>query len=98
MNNIEEYVKYIKRNRTHYKSLEADMSEAIHGLAAETGEVMGVIQKAVRKGENPNYKDLLSELGDVLYYLLTVSYHAGFTIDDLMHYNESKLRSRGWGK
>lgn len=95
---LKEYVEYIKRNRTHYESMSDDIEEALLGLAAEVGEAIGVFQKATRKGWRPNKDDIKSELGDVLYYLVTVAYHYGFNLEDLIKSNEEKLRSRGWDK
>lgn len=63
------------------------------GLAGETGEVMELLKKHVR--DAPLDRDaLLLELGDVLHYLTRIAAEFGFTLEEVMQANVSKLVAR----
>jgi NTP pyrophosphatase (non-canonical NTP hydrolase) len=64
------------------------------GLAAEVGEVCGVMQKAAYKSQKPDYEQLFDELGDVLWYVTCLLYFNGFTLADCMKHNIAKLEKR----
>lgn len=65
------------------------------GLAAECGEVCGLLQKACYKGLPQLDKDaLFEELGDVLWYLTNIAEWAGLSIEDVMRANIEKLEKR----
>lgn len=67
----------------------------LSGLSAECGEVNGLFQKSIYLSYNDiNKEDLLSELGDVMYYLTALSNKYGFSLEDVQKYNIDKLRKR----
>ena len=63
----------------------------------EAGEIAGWYKKYVLRG-NPNgaltENDLLSELGDVLFYLTVMARLYGWSLEDVMQYNIEKLDQR----
>ena len=63
------------------------------GLAGETGEAVEKIKKYVRDGELSK-KDLMLELGDVLWYLSNLASDAGILLEDIATENIKKLISR----
>lgn len=68
------------------------------GLTGEAGEVADKIKKIIRddKGVLTNEKReaLKGELGDVLWYLASLSRELGFTLDEVAEHNINKLASR----
>jgi NTP pyrophosphatase (non-canonical NTP hydrolase) len=66
----------------------------ISGLAAETGEVCGLIQKASYQFTEISREDMLIELGDTLFYLTALSNHFRFTEQEIKDANVKKLRER----
>lgn len=66
-------------------------------LAEEAGEVCGWYKKYVLRG-NPNdklsKKDLLEELGDVLFYLTRMANLYGWTLEEIMAGNKAKLDAK----
>lgn len=69
-------------------------------LAEEAGEVAGKVAKYVRKSnsEIPSYEqlkeDVLKELGDVAYQLSESARQFGFSLQDVIDANVSKLTDR----
>lgn len=66
----------------------------IAGLAAEAGEVCGVVQKSVYKNQPVNRDDMRSELGDVLFYATALINHFGWNVEDVQKENVQKLYRR----
>lgn len=68
------------------------------GLAGETGEVADKLKKMYRDSNgvmtDEQKKEVLKELGDVLWYLTRLSASFGFTLNDVAWENFGKLNSR----
>lgn len=78
--------------------LEDSLTHLLAGLAAECGEVAGIFQKALYKKSNSISKgELLSEMGDVLFYLTALAIKYGYTLKDLQTFNIEKLTARHGG-
>lgn len=67
---------------------------AIVGIAAEAGELLGVLQKANRKGEPIPQDRALDELSDVRWYYQMMLDEFGWTDEEVMEYNYGKLEDR----
>lgn len=68
------------------------------GLTGEAGEVSDKVKKVLRdfKGdfsESIRY-ELAKELGDVLWYIATLSNDLGYTLEEIGEMNNAKLASR----
>ena len=66
----------------------------LSGLSAECGEVNGIFQKAAYKHTEIPSEDLLSEMGDVLFYLTALATAFGLDLDQIKSYNIEKLTKR----
>jgi len=64
------------------------------GLAGESGEVAELIKKHLRGDGLLDQERVLSELGDVLYYITVFSHRMGHTLGDVQVLNQRKLESR----
>jgi len=67
------------------------------GLASEAGELAGKLKKALRDDQcitADRYKQLFDELGDVMWYVARIADEVGFSLDDVMQNNMTKLLSR----
>lgn len=71
------------------------------GLSGETGEVVDRIKKIYRGVTEANLSDLtwrdeeaLLELGDVFYYLVALAHDLGFTMQEVIDTNVTKLMAR----
>lgn len=68
-------------------------------LAEETGELLGIFAKNVRKGfgyefDEDQKEDLKSEIGDVLWNLSQIAKFLGFNMSEIANYNIEKLEHR----
>jgi NTP pyrophosphatase (non-canonical NTP hydrolase) len=64
------------------------------GLAGEAGEVCELLKKQRFHDKRPAPDALLSELGDVLYYVAVMAYEAGIPLDGVAAFNVAKLQAR----
>lgn len=71
----------------------------ITGLASEAGELLGHVAKAARgdvryRGPRELEKNLLKELGDILWFTARLAAEVGYTLEDVAVVNLDKLSSR----
>lgn len=64
------------------------------GLAGEAGEVADFHKKWLFHGHPYDRGKLLSELGDVAWYLAVNAWSHGITLDEVLESNIAKLRER----
>lgn len=64
------------------------------GLASEAGEVAGKLKKHIRGDGNAIKDEILSETGDVLWYVTRICDEYGITLEELASLNFFKLKSR----
>jgi NTP pyrophosphatase (non-canonical NTP hydrolase) len=70
------------------------MMNAVIGLAGEVGEVAEIVKKWWWHGHDLNRERLISELGDVLWYIALAAESQDISMDGIMKYNISKLKKR----
>lgn len=68
------------------------------GLNGEAGEVADKVKKVIRD-DNQTYspekrKEIALEVGDVLWYVATMAYDLGFSLEQIAIWNKEKLASR----
>lgn len=68
------------------------------GLTGEAGEVAEKVKKIIRdkngKVDDQDKKEIIKELGDVLWYLQAISAWLGVDFDDVAKANLEKVKSR----
>lgn len=68
------------------------------GLANEAGEVLGVVKKMMRDDGNVLTEEkrtkLISEVGDVCWYLARICTELGISMEDVFDINVAKLEDR----
>jgi NTP pyrophosphatase (non-canonical NTP hydrolase) len=69
---------------------------ACSGLASEAGEVLGEVEKMLRKDRSQEDIEtaIVDELGDVLWYCAAIANATGRTIDEVIEANIDKLNRR----
>lgn len=81
-----------------YKTWDQQLVCTTLGLTGEAGEVAEKVKKLIRDQDSQvteAFKDgVKKELGDVLWYLSTLSHTLGFTLEDVALANLEKLASR----
>lgn len=84
--NYEEFVASVNKLDT--------LEHAIIGLAAEAGEVAGLLQKSMYKQQPINIEKLILEAGDVLFYLTALAGKLNVSMVELQQQNMAKLTAR----
>lgn len=68
------------------------------GLTGEAGEVADKVKKVIRDGGEEftpeKRREIMKEIGDVLWYCATLSHDLGYSLDEVAQANVDKLRSR----
>jgi NTP pyrophosphatase (non-canonical NTP hydrolase) len=70
------------------------LDNGILGLAGEVGELVDLYKKVKHHGHILDHDKVLSELGDIRYYLELVTHKLGFTMSEVETSNTNKLRVR----
>lgn len=81
-----------------YGDLSAELMAQILGLVGESGEVAEKVKKIIRDKagviSEDDRKELLKELGDILWYINAVSHLLGSNISEVAESNLDKVLSR----
>jgi len=81
-----------------YGDITPTLMAQVLGLADESGEVLGKFKKLLRdkdgKLTDDDKKEIAKELGDVLWYVASVTYLLGYDLNDVAQMNLDKLASR----
>lgn len=82
--------------RTANPDLDANdaLANAGLGISGEAGEVAGEIKKVLFQGHQIDVEHLVSEMGDVLWYIAALSTALGVSLADVASANIAKLRGR----
>ncbi|MGY0013268.1 nucleoside triphosphate pyrophosphohydrolase family protein [Bacillus anthracis] len=70
------------------------MANVALGLAGEAGEVADLIKKTNYHGHTIERKELIKELGDILYYVSVGAHELGYTLQEIAEININKLAKR----
>ena len=99
--NLNDYSKQALTTLTtnyEYGTITAQMMGQVLGLSDESGEVLGKFKKLLRdkKGvlTDEDKKEIAKELGDILWYVNSVSHLLGYSLDEVAQMNIDKLASR----
>lgn len=64
------------------------------GIAGESGELVDYIKKVVYHGKPLDKDNIISELGDILWYIANLAKELDITLEDVAFSNIMKLRNR----
>jgi NTP pyrophosphatase (non-canonical NTP hydrolase) len=79
-------------------SVRERLAQGALGLNTEAGEAGDVVKKFLYQGHKLDRQKLLSELGDVLWYVVTLAAAADITFKDIVFFNIGKLIKRYKGE
>ena len=71
-----------------------DLLNGALGLTGEAGEVADIVKKYIFHGHTLDRKEIVKELGDVLWYVALICETIGYSIDEVMCINIEKLKAR----
>tara|TARA_B100001094_G_C17706579_1_gene565248 strand:- start:205 stop:552 length:348 start_codon:yes stop_codon:yes gene_type:complete len=94
---LNEYQRNAVTTDKYPKDLKGDLCVAL-GLVSESGEIAGAMRRIVRDDAEVITQErkgaLMAELGDILWYVATLSDRLGFPLDRVASYNIAKLKDR----
>ena len=90
--NIKEYNEFVKGMKV-YPEKHAIVYPAL-GLAGESGEISEKVKKWLRGDRDLDKAELIKEVGDVLWYIVSIADDLGYTLQDVLDKNVEKLSSR----
>lgn len=70
------------------------LQENLLGLSAEVGEVHSKVQKSIRDNTEVVHKEIMKELGDVVYYATALANIYGRGLQEVLQLNIEKLDDR----
>lgn len=99
--NIDEYSQKAIATLTNnyaYGTITPQLMGQVLGLSDESGEVLGKIKKILRDKAGvmteDDKKEIVKELGDILWYINSVSHLLGSSLEEVAKANNEKLASR----
>lgn len=99
--NLDEYQKRAKKydlKKGNKQLLSVDFMSKVLGLSGETGEVIEKFKKVLRDGggevDGVAREAILSEMGDVLWYLAMIAWYLEADFSEVAEKNLEKLESR----
>ena len=72
----------------------ARLTNAIFGIAGESGEVVDLMKKIAYHGRPWDSAAIVNELGDLLYYVAVFAEECGLSLSDVAANNIAKLEKR----
>ncbi len=66
----------------------------VMGLCGESGETIDIVKKWLAQGHELNRERILSELGDIAWYLAEVAYALDTPLEEVLIGNIEKLKAR----
>lgn len=83
-----------QRTANHDLTKYDQLREAIYGLNGESGEAIDILKKHEFQGHTFDRDHLISELGDIAWYLASACSALSIGLDDLFERNIQKLEER----
>ena len=88
------YVQSLTARSDRFNSLPSDTLHAIMGIVTEAGELMDILKKHAGYGVPLDKVHLKEEAGDALHYIQMLCNDQGWTLEELMQANVTKLALR----
>lgn len=88
-----EYQALAARTINHDSTAYDQVRHALHGIAAETGEIHSIHQK-LYQGHIFDHEHEKKEVGDLLWFIAELCTARGWKLEDVMQENINKLRAR----
>lgn len=84
----------LKNSEWYGQDRQTDIVHAAIGIGGESGELLDLIKKDVFRGKKHSRDQWISELGDILWYLVAEAELIGSSMDEVWQYNCHKLDDR----
>lgn len=88
-----EYQRLAARTINQGLTFEEQKNHALHGMVGEIGEIHSIYQK-MYQGHAFEHGHMMSEVGDLLWFIAEYCTAKGWSLDDIMQMNIDKLKAR----
>lgn len=88
-----EYQKLAARTINQGLTFEEQKNHALHGMVGEIGEIHSIYQK-MYQGHAFEHDHMMSEVGDLLWFIAEYCTAKGWSLNDIMQMNIDKLKAR----
>jgi len=89
-----EYQERAKETLMYPDKLDGGFFYTALALAGEVGELLNKIKKIARDNIQIKKEEIISELGDILWYLSETARNFNISLEEVAEYNLKKIRSR----
>jgi len=89
-----EYQERAKETAMYPNKLDGGFYYTALALAGEVGELLNKIKKIARDNIQIPREEIISELGDILWYLSETARNFDISLEEVVEYNLKKIRSR----
>ena len=89
-----EYQERAKETAMYPSKLDGGFYYTALALAGEVGELLNKIKKIARDNIQIPREEIISELGDILWYLSETARNFNISLEEVAEYNLKKIRSR----
>jgi len=94
MTDIETFIQQVKRTTSQEFSTRELIDLAALGIAGESGEIIDIIKKHFYHKKELNRDHLTDELGDLMWYVISLALTLDISFDDILTRNVEKLNRR----
>lgn len=91
---LETYLQAIKRTDTDLGSEEKNNNHMLMGLSTEVGELIDVFKRQLAYGKPLDNVNIKEEIGDIMWYLGNLCNQRGYSLEECMGMNITKLYKR----
>ena len=92
--NLDRYQELALRTQNRELTPEQLIAQGSMGLAGESGELIDLLKKHLFHGHSLDLGEVMSEIGDVLWYVATLSDALGLSLEEVAFENLKKLQLR----
>jgi len=89
-----EYQEKAKETSMYPDKLDGGFFYTALSLSGEVGELLNKIKKIARDNIQIKREEIISELGDILWYLSETARNFNISLEEVAEYNLKKIRSR----
>ena len=91
---VNEYQKLAMTTLNPDLDRKAVLINGVMGLCGESGEVIDLVKKQLAQGHALDREKMISELGDVAWYLAETAYALDVSLEEVLQRNIDKLKAR----
>jgi len=91
---LNEYAMLAQRTSNQALTIGGHLENGVLGLAGEAGECCDLVKKHSFQDGRQIRRELLDELGDVLWYVVETATALGYSLETVAENNVSKLKAR----